>query len=1694
MTVLDQSDNQLKPISFTNLQEDRSQIFIQHDYAYLAGGNSLDIVNISDPMNPVLVSTNKVGQDGPKIEEIYIFGNNAYLALFDWSTKAGALYILDVSDPSSPSVISEIDDVVQDVFVEGNIAYLLTGHWMINALAIQLKCYDISDPSNPIEKGSVGAALGYSLYVSGNYAYIVSRLETGITVVDISNPENPIEVANYVGSDKIHQIVVIDQTGFAVDPNNFIMLDLSSPSSPAVISRTFLGEDEVIHRSLAVKTTGGVAQRVFIPRSGKLETIDVTTPESPIRLEPFANPIFVNSMDFYGDNLFVSDGTSIWRYELLDSIPIYQDRFDIENHFLLVGGDKLFVTDLEAHCTIFGLSDPANPQQKGTYTTYAAIRAMAANDTLAYIIPSGFLSGMNKLEVVDVKNPSNPAKIGQVDLANIGVDIFVPEPNDAGLVYVVYYDSTSGAGGMQIVDVNEPSAPAIVSTIATAGKPTCIWVEESLAYIGSMTGDEDGWFLEVFDVSNSQAPIMAASTNGTGTVIWDVTVVNGTILASFPEQGIRAFELASAQKSGLVNYDAILNSTAAFDIIESGMNLMVNDLLSMRTKLVGKNLYLFVNSGYRNYEGMYWDKNPYAIEKGSGGGYQYKIRPKNMCCISVQVEPEEARQAGCTASVLPVMGECGTPVIFTPNPAEGWQFDHVEGSLMLMGECPSGNQVTAYFKRIQPTLTLAGSYGAQQFCPCDSMLFEGVAILPISLSVDDVDSWIVHTVSFLAFGSGNEKKDIKKAKLYKNNIHGELLDEKSFSEDDMRITMNVHGAIIQPGGTLRLVLVYEFSEQRCDSLASSYSGSEFWAQINIDDVSAQPENYSDGLKLPPSDQIIYGGPLRIGAVWNTRSGETFVDIFGAIYNPDTRSGDTIKVCPGEYKESVRMDKAVWLISMEGAEKTIINAGDDRVLKIKGGEAGISGGGIDGFTFVSNSTQSAIHTDGMWTDFTFKNNRTLVDAIRFDDGQRLELSNNEFFNLDSVYFGDVMQMKFFGNKAIAGSSLIRIGSGYKNQIYDNFNFKIDISQGLKELIGPSHNSVYNNELTGVYIDDSPVNIVSGNTISNSSGAGVVITGRDAIGNTVEDNEIYSCKLEGIALRSTSNSQINGNTVHHNQGDGISLLFCIYGMNIHQNTIYSNGRHGVVVEGAKYVKVHNNVIKNHQQDGSFGIFVKDSRNARILSNSLFGNCTGIEVQNSPSTFIGLNNVSDALCLFTGIHLDHSSPEIFGNRIANNQGNGIFAENGANPVVRANNILGNTEFGLHNADAFVMIDAQSNWWGDGSGPQAKDISGNVDFTNWLTNAVDIIVSAESDSSFISIGQTDSVYCGLQNWENMNDVVDVTVEVDSMNWVAHDWTYNFALKDSIGAIFSIIFRVPSNVKAGASSKVKITAISQSDPTRTDVDSFYVVAYNRSLSEIMVEPARVLLRAGQSVQFRASGYDQVGKAVEVTVLWEATGGEIDSSGLFTAGSDTGSFFIRAEEPVQHIVDSAMVRILPMLAGVELSPDSVALEPGGAFQFQVMGYDSLGTDVEVLPVWSVAGGVIDANGLFTAGSDTGLFKVIVRDSLVELRDTAMVNIQTKTKVTTREQKELPTDFSLEQNYPNPFNTATTIEYAVKEPGHVLLKVFNVTGREVATLVDSDQQAGYYKVHFDASHFASGLYFYRIRMKDFVAVKKMLMLE
>lgn len=88
----------------------------------------------------------------------------------------------------------------------------------------------------------------------------------------------------------------------------------------------------------------------------------------------------------------------------------------------------------------------------------------------------------------------------------------------------------------------------------------------------------------------------------------------------------------------------------------------------------------------------------------------------------------------------------------------------------------------------------------------------------------------------------------------------------------------------------------------------------------------------------------------------------------------------------------------------------------------------------------------------------------------------------------------------------------------------------------------------------------------------------------------------------------------------------------------------------------------------------------------------------------------------------------------------------------------------------------------------------------------------------------------------------------------------------------------------------------------------------------------------------------------------------------------------------------------------------------------------------------------------------------------------------------------PGSFKLYANYPNPFNPSTKIRYAIPQTAFTVLKVYSITGKEIATLINEEKTPGVYEVTFDAANYSSGIYIYRLQAGSFTDIKKMVLMK
>jgi len=209
-------------------------------------------------------------------------------------------------------------------------------------------------------------------------------------------------------------------------------------------------------------------------------------------------------------------------------------------------------------------------------------------------------------------------------------------------------------------------------------------------------------------------------------------------------------------------------------------------------------------------------------------------------------------------------------------------------------------------------------------------------------------------------------------------------------------------------------------------------------------------------------------------------------------------------------------------------------------------------------------------------------------------------------------------------------------------------------------------------------------------------------------------------------------------------------------------------------------------------------------------------------------------------------------------------------------------------------------------------------------------------------------------------------------------------------------------------------------------------------------------------------------------------------------GPDTGNYTLADSSVAYHLANDGSVAI-----GDLRWATSTSIADYHSLTLTVGDHGDVTVDPEPMAKFYIPGTVVT----LTAISDSGYEFVNWTGDLTGTDNPANITMDADKTVTAVFQPlvgidaaELPKEYRLNQNYPNPFNPTTTIKFALKEPGLTTLKIYNILGHEVATLVNKKMEAGYYEVILNNPRMASGVYIYQIKSGNFVSVKKMILMK
>ena len=247
---------------------------------------------------------------------------------------------------------------------------------------------------------------------------------------------------------------------------------------------------------------------------------------------------------------------------------------------------------------------------------------------------------------------------------------------------------------------------------------------------------------------------------------------------------------------------------------------------------------------------------------------------------------------------------------------------------------------------------------------------------------------------------------------------------------------------------------------------------------------------------------------------------------------------------------------------------------------------------------------------------------------------------------------------------------------------------------------------------------------------------------------------------------------------------------------------------------------------------------------------------------------------------------------------------------------------------------------------------------------------------------------------------------------------------------------------------------------------------------------------AAAQLELKAAYDSSVSRSVDSTIT-AALGGRSYAQGVYS--SSTGAFGITDTLKLDGGGDASAVWIFKMTGALTTASNSYVKLVNGAQWYNVFWI--VGTSA-TLGSSSTFRGSILASSAITA--NTGAYvsgRLLAQTDSVTMNTTNIGGAPVTTEV---RDENAPGGFTLLQNYPNPFNPTTMIAYSLENAGQVSLKVYDMLGHEVATLVNGRQEAGSYTVPFNANRgthsLSSGVYFYRLEVGAFVSMKKLILMK
>jgi len=520
------------------------------DTVFIIAGGAVVIMDITNPSSPQVVS-----EVHARALVDFMYFDNATKHLYLAAYFSG-FEIWDLSDFNAPVRLSRTPT---GVLPRGGI-YACAGYLYVITYADGIFVYNIADPVHPEYVSTVNVT-GYStgFYANDNFIYVITN--NAIRLFDIVDPTTPVLRDSYPCN--ANGIIVKDEYGYIADQTGLKIIDVTNPDDLLLVGS--LAIPGACYDVAVIGDFAYVANNWYGGTEGGVYAVNISDPVTPVQTD-FYNSYFnavagvsnyITCTNSEGFSIFDVSTPGQLAYLLQNGMPGFLMDVAIKDGYAYTGSNGIRVSDI---------SDHSHPQQVAFLESDAKMIDILGD--LAACIPESMGTG-NRLNLLDVSDPENPYEIGYYDNLKLTQEAII----HGDYVYVAgWWD------GVTILNIADPSSPSFVTKVhnwtsgAIPGEEFCyasdISVQGNYLYIIDYKPfeAEDTKGLYIFDISNPESPVLVSRYEQQSEKGWRIKVKDTYAYLADGIGGIEVIDISNPLDPQTVAYQPLMDVAYNLDV------------------------------------------------------------------------------------------------------------------------------------------------------------------------------------------------------------------------------------------------------------------------------------------------------------------------------------------------------------------------------------------------------------------------------------------------------------------------------------------------------------------------------------------------------------------------------------------------------------------------------------------------------------------------------------------------------------------------------------------------------------------------------------------------------------------------------------------------------------------------------------------------------------------------------------------------------------------------------------------------------------------------------------------------------------------------------------------------------------------------------------------------------------------------